>query len=137
MRIIAFIAALTAPLLANAQPNETIKFNCDVAGIHAFKSDGMPSQAIERETNAQYVIAIGHDAIRADRKSSSRNEVVVYRVLMHNSTEYIGAMAPAKPSDAAIAVSKEPNVNDMHSGVVTAVGSGSIKVTVLLCLKAQ
>ena len=137
MRVIAFIGVLTVPLLANAQPNETVKFNCDVVHIHAFKSDGMPSQAIERETNAQYVISIEPDAIRAARKSSSRNEVVVYRALMHNSTEYIGAMAATKPSDAAIAVSKEPNATDMHSGAVTAIAGGSIKVTVLLCLKAQ
>jgi hypothetical protein len=97
----------------------------------------MPFQAIEKDTKAQYVIAVGRDSIRADRKSSSRNEVVVYRALMHNSSEYIGAMAPAKPSDAAIAVSKEPNAGDVYSGVITAVGGGSIKVTVLSCLKAQ
>ena len=137
MKVITFIASLTVPLLANAQPNDTVQFNCDVAHIHAFKADGMPFQAIEKDTKAQYVIAIGHDAIRADRKSSGRNEVVVYRALMHNSTEYIGAMAPAKPSDAAIAVSKESDANDIYSGIITTVAGGSIKVTVLLCLKAQ
>jgi hypothetical protein len=137
MRVIAFVASLTAPLLANAEPSETVKFNCDVAHIHAFKSDGMPFQAIEKDTKAQYVITIGHDAIRADRRSSSRNEVVVYRALMHNATEYVGALAPVRPSDAAIAVSKGSNVNHMHSGVITAVAGGSIKVTVLECLRAQ
>jgi hypothetical protein len=137
MRAIAFVASVTAPLLANAQSGETVKFDCDVAHIHTFKSDGMPFQAIEKDTKAQYVIAVGRDSIRADRKSSSRNEVVVYRALMHNSSEYVGAMAPAKPSDAAIAVSKEPNASDVYSGVITAVGGGSIKVTVLSCLKAQ
>jgi hypothetical protein len=56
---------------------------------------------------------------------------------MHNSTEYIGALAPVKSSNAAIAVSKEPNAIDVHSGIVTTVAGTSIKVTALLCLKAQ
>jgi hypothetical protein len=137
MRVLAFIASMAMPLVANAQPSETVKFNCDVAHIHAFNSDGVPFQAIEKDAKAQYVITIGNDAIRADRKSTSKNEVVVYRVLMHNATEYVGAMAPVKPSGAAIAVSRQPDANDMYSGVITAVAGGSIKVTVLLCLNVQ
>ena len=73
MRAIAFVASVTAPLLANAQSGETVKFDCDVAHIHTFKSDGMPFQAIEKDTKAQYVIAVGRDSIRADRKSSRRD----------------------------------------------------------------
>jgi hypothetical protein len=138
MRVLAFVAtAITAPLLANAQSGETVKFNCDVSHIHEFKSDGKPFQPLEKDTKAQYVITIGNDAIRAEMKSASRNEVVFYRVLIHNSTDYIGAMAPEKPSGAAIGVSKQANANDMHSGIVTTVAGGSIKMTALICLKAQ
>jgi hypothetical protein len=137
MRVLAFIAAIIAPLLANAQSGETVKFNCDVSHIHEFKSDGKPFQALERDMKPQYAIVIGNDAIRAEMKSANRKEVVFYRVLIHNSTDYIGAMAPDKPSGAAIGVSKEPNANDMHSGILTSVAGGSIKVTTLICLKAQ
>ena len=137
MRIVALIASVTAPLLANAETNAPIKFNCDVSHIHAFNSDGMPFQALENDTKAQYVVTIENDLIRADMRSKSRKEVVVYRVLMHNSSEYIGALAPVKSSSAAIAVSKEPNAIDIYSGTVTAIAGTSIKVTALLCLKAK
>ena len=55
MRVLAFIAAIIAPLLANAQSGETVKFNCDVSHIHEFKSDGKPFQALERDMKPQSV----------------------------------------------------------------------------------
>jgi hypothetical protein len=106
------VASMAVFLLVAAHANETIKFNCEISHIQ-------------------------NDAIRAEMKSPSKKELVVYRVLMHNSSDYIGAMAQAKPSDAAIAISKEPNpAYDRYPGGLTASAGGSMKLISLMCAKA-
>ena len=130
------VAAIAATFVAAAHAND-LKYDCDVSYIHGFKPDGTPVQATEKDMNAQYVIEIQNGAIRAELKSANKKEVVVYRVLMHNPTDFIGAMSQIKPSDAAIAISKEPNPTyNMYLGGLTAAAGGSIKVTSLVCLKA-
>jgi hypothetical protein len=130
------VASIAATFVAAAHAND-IRYNCDVSYIHGFKPDGTPLQATEKDMKAQYVVAIQNDAIRAELKSANKKEVVVYRVLMHNPTDFIGAMSQTKPSDAAIAVSKEPNpIYNMYPGGLTTAIGGSIKVTSLVCLKA-
>jgi hypothetical protein len=131
-------AAMALLLLASARANETIKFNCDVLHIQGFKPDGTAFQATEKDMNAKYMIAIQKDAIRAELISQSKKELVVYRVLMHNSTDFIGVMAQTKPSDAAIAISKEPNsIVNIYPGGLTASAGGSNKLTSLMCLKEE
>jgi hypothetical protein len=125
-------------LLASAHASETIKFNCEISHIQGFKPDGTALQASENDMKTKYSVAVQNDAIRAEVKSINRKEMVVYRVLMHNSTDYIGAMAQAKPSDAAIAISKEPNpAYNMYPGGLTAAAGGAMKLISLMCAKAQ
>jgi hypothetical protein len=131
-------ASMAVFLLAAAHANETIKFNCDISHIQGFKPDGTALQASESDMKTKYLIAIQNDAIRAEMKSQGKKELVVYRVLMHNSSDYIGAMAQAKPSDAAIAISKEPNPTyNMYPGGLTAAAGGAMKLISLMCAKAQ
>jgi hypothetical protein len=132
------VASVAVLLLAGAHANETVKFNCDIFHIQGFKPDGTALQATAKDMNAKYVVAIQSDAIRAEYKADNKKELVVYRVLMHNSTDFIGAMAQAKPSDAAIAISKEPNpAYGLYPGGLTASAGGSMKLISLMCAKAQ
>jgi hypothetical protein len=132
------MASIAVLFIGAAQANETIKFSCHVFHIQGFKADGTALQATESDMKAKYAIAIHNDAIRAEMRSHGKKEVIVYRVLMHNSTDFIGAMAQAKPSDAAIAISKEPNPDySMYPGGLTVNAGGSIKLTSLMCAKAQ
>ena len=131
------VASMAVFLLVAAHANETIKFNCEISHIQGFKPDGTALQVSESDMKTKYSIAIQNDAIRAEMKSPSKKELVVYRVLMHNSSDYIGAMAQAKPSDAAIAISKEPNpAYDRYPGGLTASAGGSMKLISLMCAKA-
>jgi hypothetical protein len=128
--------SIAATFVAAAHAND-LRYNCDVSYIHGFKPDGTPLQVTEKDMKAQYAVTIQNDAMRAELKSANRKEVVVYRVLMHNATDFIGAMSQTRPSDAAIAISKEPNPTyNMYPGGLTAAVGGSIKVTSLVCLKA-
>jgi hypothetical protein len=132
------VASMAVLLVGTAQANETIKFNCDVFHIQGFKPDGTVLQATESDVKAKYAISIHNDAIRAEMRSPGKKELVVYRVLMHNSTNFIGAMAQTKPSDAAISISKEPNIDyNIYAGGLTTNAGGSIKITSLMCAKAQ
>ena len=132
------VASMAVLLLASAHANETVKFNCDVFHIQGFKPDGTAFQATEKDMNVKYVISIQNDAIRVEMRSQSKKELVVYRVLMHNSTDFIGAMAQTKPFDAAIAISKEPNpAIDIYPGGLTASAGGSNKLTSLMCLREE
>jgi hypothetical protein len=125
-------------LLGSAHANETIKFNCEISHIQGFKPDGTALLATESDMKTKYSVAIYNDAIRAEMKSLSKKELVVYRVLMHNSTDFIGAMAQARPSDAAIAISKQPNpAYNMYPGGLTASAGGATKLISLMCAKAE
>jgi hypothetical protein len=132
------VASIAVLLLVGAHASEAIKFNCDVFHIQGFKPDGTAFQATEKDMKAKYVIAVQNDAMRVELNSANKKELVIYRILMHNSTEFIGAMAQTKPSDAAVSISKEPNSDfNVYPGGLTASAGGLVKLTSLMCLKEE
>lgn len=132
------LASMAVLLLSSADANETIKFNCGISHIQGFTPDGRALEATDNDMKARYTIAIQNDAVRVEYRSQNKKENVVYRVLLHNSTSFVGAMAQAKPSDAAITISKtESPEYSMHPGGLTAAAGGATKLISLMCAKAQ